>query len=255
VVIANLQMYAWPEMSGAYDRYWGLVRDRLRQAYVPAPDALSFFEDESSPWSRDDLLLGQTCGFPYRHELHNKVQLVGTPDYGVPGCSPGYYRSVFVARRPDGAADPADFASARFVCNHRGSQSGYVAPLVYASDHGFTFSQILESSSHRSSARMVAEGTADIACIDAVSWRFMERYDAFTGELAVIAETAASPGLPYITALSNDRELLFDAVAGAINELGSDDRQALGLCGIVYIPPEDYLAVRDPDDMDAKSDS
>ena len=72
-MIANLQMYAWPDMSAANDRYWGLVRDRLRQAGVPAPDALSFFEDESSPWLRDDLLLGQTCGYPYRHGLHGRV--------------------------------------------------------------------------------------------------------------------------------------------------------------------------------------
>jgi hypothetical protein len=248
-------MYAWPEMSDAYDRYWGLVRDQLRQADVSAPDTLSCFEDESSPWLRDDLLLGQTCGFPYRHGLHDKVQLVGTPDYGVPGCSPGCYRSVFVTRRTDSAADPADFADSRFVCNHRGSQSGYAAPLVFASDNGFTFSQCQESGSHRSSARMVAEGAADIACIDAVSWRLMERYDAFASELTVIAETTENPGLPYITALSNDRALLFDAVAGAIGELGPDDRQALGLCGIVYIPPEDYLAVRDPVDMNTRSDN
>lgn len=233
-------------MADAYNRYWGLVRNQLRQADVAAPDALSFFEDESSPWLRDDLLLGQACGMPYRHNLHDKVHLVGTPDYGVPDCSPGYYCSVFVTRRADSAADVSAFADSRFVCNHRGSQSGYAAPLVFAADNGFTFSQLRESGSHRTSASMVAGGAADITCIDAVSWRFMVHHDDFASELQVIAETTATPGLPYITASGHDRELLFDAVNTAIRELAEDDRQALGLRGIVYIPPEDYLAVRDP---------
>jgi len=239
-------MYAWPAMEGAYSRYWALVRDRLRQADVAAPDALSFYKDESSPWLRDDLVLGQTCGMPYRHHLHNRVQLVGTPDYGVPDCRPGYYRSVFVTRCTDSTADVSAFADSRFVCNHRGSQSGCAAPLVFAADNGFTFSQLYESGNHRSSARMVAGGAADITCIDAVSWQFMVRHDGFASDLQIIAETAATPGLPYITALSNDRQLLFDAVNTGIGELRKDDRHALGLRSIVYIPPEDYLAVRDP---------
>lgn len=233
-------------MADAYNRYWGLVRDQLRESGVAAPDALSLYKDESSPWLRDDLLLGQTCGMPYRHDLHDKVQLVGTPDYGVSDCPPGYYRSVFVTRRANSVTNVSKFADLRFVCNHRGSQSGCAAPLVFAADNGFTFSQLAESGSHRSSARMVAEGAADITCIDAVSWRFMVRHDDFAGELKVIAKTAATPGLPYITASANDRELLFDALKRAIRELKEDDRQSLGLRSIAYIPAEDYLAVRDP---------
>lgn len=239
-------MYAWPAMADACNRYWRLIRDQLRQEGVAAPDALSHYEDESSPWLRDDLLLGQACGMPYRHHLHDKVHLVGTPDYGVPDCPPGYYRSVFVTRRTDSAADVSAFADSRFVCNHRGSQSGCAAPLVFAADNGFTFSQLYESGSHRSSAEMIAEGAADITCIDAVSWRFMIRHDDFASELHIVAETAATPGLPYITASGNDPELLFGAVKTAIRELAEDDRQALGLRSILHVPREDYLAVRDP---------
>jgi ABC-type phosphate/phosphonate transport system substrate-binding protein len=64
------------------------------------------------------------------------VTYVGTPDYGVEGCPPGHYRSVFVVRADDRAPKPADFDGARFAYNEALSQSGWAAPQTHAAKLG-----------------------------------------------------------------------------------------------------------------------
>ena len=52
----------------------------------------------------------------------------------------------------------------------------------------------------------------------------------------------------YIAAAGVDRVPVFDAIAEAIAALGSDDRALLGIDGIVYIEPRQYMAVPNPPD-------
>ena len=79
-------MYDRPELRDAHDRLWATIRGNLGYG----PESLSSPTDMASFWQSDDLLFGQTCGMPYRTFLHDRVQLVGTPDYGIEGCPPGY---------------------------------------------------------------------------------------------------------------------------------------------------------------------
>ena len=64
--------------------------------------------------------------------------------------------------------------------------------------------------------------------------------------LRVLAQTDPTPGLPYISAAGADAPALFAAIDGAIRDLSPDDRDLLGLCGLVAIPAGDYLAVPVP---------
>jgi ABC-type phosphate/phosphonate transport system substrate-binding protein len=93
---------------------------------------------------------------------------------------------------------------------------------------------------------MVRDAKADIAAIDAVTWRLIERYDNWAEQLRVLASTPATPGLPYICASAVDARLVADAVADAIGSLTASDQQALGLHGLVRISAADYLAVPSP---------
>src|SRR6516164_7708048 len=48
-------------------------------------------------WRRNDLLLSQTCGFPYRMlGLAGAVRLIATPLFDAPGCEGPRYRSALV---------------------------------------------------------------------------------------------------------------------------------------------------------------
>ena len=111
---------------------------------------------------------------------------------------------------------------------------------------GFWFEDRSQSHGHRNSAQTIAEGRADIAALDAVSWRLIQRYDAFADRLRVLDSTGATPGLPYIAAAGADRAATFAALRDAIAQLTPEDADTLGLRGLVDIPKAAYLAVPSP---------
>lgn len=242
-MIASLQMYDWPELGAAYSEFWSLIRAELRQENLVVPMELTHCRDEADAWLREDLLLSQTCGMPYRLSLHNKVTLVGTPDYGVTGCPPGYYRSAFVARKSDPRTELTDFADSRFAYNNRYSQSGYAAAYFHAAQSNFWFSREQESGGHKESATMVAAGSADIAALDAISWRHVQAYETSADHLRVLEWTTPTPGLPYIASKQVNQQDLFSAIELAVNALSAEAKDKLGLRGLEYIPASVYLGL------------
>ncbi len=245
-MIASLMMYARPQLDEAHRRYWNLIRGNLSRAGIDGPEHLSQDAEEFSVWQHPELVLSQTCGMPYRTWLHDKVTLVGTPDYGLDGCPPGYYRSALVVRTDDPRSDLAAFRDSVFAYNQTFSQSGYAAPYWHLEPHGFWFENRVQTEGHLKSARAVAEGRADIAAVDAVSWRLMAEHEAFATSLRVLAWTDPTPGLPLITAKGNDPGVIFTAIERAIAQLDAEDRAALGIKGLVKIPAERYLDVPNP---------
>lgn len=246
-MIASLGMYDFGPAQGANDRLWALTRDALRAAGHDAPEALTRGEGAYWPaWEEPGLVLSQTCGYPYRARLHGHVTLVGTPDYGLPGCPPGHYRSVFVARRDDPRATLQDFADAPMAFNEDLSQSGWAGPAQHLLSLDLTPRPALRSGGHRLSVQAVAEGRADLAGVDALTWAMLQGQEPAAARLKVVAETVPTPALPYISAAGADGPALFAALQGAIAALAPEDRDALHLRGLVAIPAAAYLAVPTP---------
>ncbi len=241
-MIASLPMYDRAETAHANDRLW----QGIRAALGYGPTALTRHSDEAFAWLSPDLLLSQTCGYPYRTALHGKVKLVGTPDYGLHGCPPGYYCSAMVTRVDDPRKELQEFAEAPLAYNSANSQSGWAAPQNHAASLGFRFGNAHATGSHRASALAVAEGRADIAAIDALTWELLARYEGFAKDLHIVAHTAPTPTLPFITALKHDAKALHAAIAQAIAGLSPQDRDTLHLKGLVAIPAENYLCVPNP---------
>lgn len=251
-MIAALPMYDRAENRAATDRYWSLIRAGLTARGIDAPQSLRRGDAELMPqWTDPALLLSQTCGFPFRARLHGQVTLVGTPDFGMNGCPPGYYRSVLIARRDDPRATLAGFDHASLAYNDALSQSGWAAPQNHAAKLGLSFRAGLQTGSHAASLAAVAEGRADLAALDAVTFSLLAEHDPRAASVRVISETDPTPGLPYITAKGRDSAPIFDAIAEAIGGLDATERSALRLKGIVYIPAETYLAVPTPPAPDA----
>ena len=245
-MIASLMMYARPELEAAHKRYWTLIRTELDKRGIASPAALSNDTPEFEVWRAPDLVLSQTCGMPYRLFLKDDVALIGTPDFGVPGCPPGHYNSAIIVRADDTRSNLAAFQDARFIYNQDISQSGFAAIYAHVKPLGFWFANRSPSGGHRLSAQAVAEGRADIAAIDAVTWRLIERYDAFAQDLRVLEWTEPTPGLPYIAAEGVDTRAYFDAIKVAIAGLSDQDRDALGLRDLIAIPKEAYLNIPNP---------
>lgn len=238
---AMLGMYDMPALQPANDRFWASIRAHLGDGPVNLTRDRDFWEI----WRDPDLVFAQTCGMPYRTRLHGTVQLVGTPDYGLPGCPPGHYSSVFVARADD-PRELADLADGVFAYNDGFSQSGWAAPVTHLDDLGLVPKRLLKSGGHGLSARAIADKRADYAALDALTWQLLVEHTDLGDVLRPVATTVPTPALPYITAQRRDARAIFSAVSDAINGLSESDRSALHLHGLIYIPPERYLSVPNP---------
>jgi ABC-type phosphate/phosphonate transport system substrate-binding protein len=248
-MIASLGMYDFGPATAANNRLWALVRDGLRHRGLPAPDALTAGEDAFWPaWENPDLVLSQTCGYPFRARLHGRVALIGAGDHRLPGCSPGTYRSVFVVRISDPRQGLDAFTGADFAWNEDLSQSGWAAPITHLSALGIKVRPAIRTGGHRSSALAVAEGRADIASLDAVTWRLMQGTDPVAARLRIVAETEPTPALPFIAAAGADGPSTFSVLATAIGALSPGDQAALSLYGLVAPAAADYLAIASPPD-------
>jgi ABC-type phosphate/phosphonate transport system substrate-binding protein len=245
-MIASLPMYDRPETAETNDRFWAGIARGLRARGLAAPAALDRERDLWETWLSPDLVLSQTCGFPYRARLHRHVALVATPVLDLPHAPPGRYYSVLVARRGDGRRTLADFDGAALAYNDPLSQSGWAAPSAAAASEGIAFGRTVPTGAHRASARAVADGAADLAAIDALTWRMIRRWDDVAADLEEIGTTAPTPALPWITSPANDAAAIAEALAEALDGLGPADRDALGILGTIRISPAEYLAVPTP---------
>ncbi len=245
-MLASLPMYDWPQLRASHDALWAGVRAELDRRGIESPAHLTRDGVGLAFWTDPRLVFSQTCGLPFRTHLHDKVQLVGTPDFAVADCPPGYYCSCFVIRRDDSRVDLAEYEAAKFAFNDTASQSGYSAARHHALARGFWFRETRRTGGHLASAEAVARGDANIAAIDAVSWRMIERFEACAANLRILETTEPTPGLPYITGAALDPDAVFDAVRDAIDTLDATALADLTLRGIARIPKEEYLKVPTP---------
>ena len=239
-MIASLPMYARPANRAAHDALWTLIRNGLHDRGIEAPDQLDHDMDHMQGWENSDLVLGQICNLPYRAVFRDKVTAIGAADYGLDGCPPGYYRSVFVVRKESTAATPQDMAALRFAFNEPLSQSGFGAPQLWARVHGFQFQRAGKTGSHRASIAAIAEGHADIAAIDAHTWWIETAENPQTAQLEIIGHTDATPGMTFITRKGQNPKPYFDAISGAISALAADHAATLGLKAIIALPKSAY---------------
>lgn len=245
-MIASLPMYLRPETQPAHDALWALTRDALRDHGCVAPDALAHTAPVFATWTRPDLLLGQVCNLPYNVHFRSSTARIGTSDYALPDAAPGQYYSLLVVREDDPRTTPFAFSNATLAINERDSHSGWGAPWGYARDHGFAWARAIETGAHARSAAAIAAGHADIAAIDAISWRMIQRYDACAQRLRVIGRTKPSPGQTLITARAHDPAPIRAALAAALVALPQVYAHALMLRGLVALEDTAYDAVARP---------
>ena len=249
--VASLGMYDSDALRDANDRLWSGIAAHLRAAGVgDVPDRLDRARPLDAVWDDPDLLLAQTCGYPMTMRWRGRLRYVATPWYRVSGCEGASHRSRVVVRR-DAAADAIGaLRGCRIALNDRESNTGMnllralVAPLAV---HGRFFGSVVETGSHVASARLVADGDADGAAIDTVTFAHLERDEPETARrLRTLAWTDASPGLPLVTSLGTSRRVvgqLRAAVGQAVASMARHDAAVLLLGGIEIIDVRRYAVI------------
>ncbi|CUH18550.1 hypothetical protein JSE7799_00442 [Jannaschia seosinensis] len=231
-MIASLAWY--PAAAPAWEALWDGIRARLPDDLDGVPERLIWPQDFRAHWRDRNLLLSMTCALPMKLGLDRHVHVVGAPAWDVPDLPAlprGHYCSHIVTRadetRPLGVA-----ARGGLAVNAGDSQSGW-GTLVAAGLDG----PRLLTGSHAASMAAVAEGRADLAAIDVVTWAIAPHPD-----LRVRVTTPPTPATPFVTARADLVGVLRDAIAGAIRAQSREDRIASRLRGIEAMPDDAYRA-------------
>lgn len=198
-----------PRIQREYEALLAVLFDQLNvAAELLHPTELPAF------WRRPDLLLAQTCGYPYMTQLRGEVTLVATPCFDFPGCGGSDYSSAIVVRGDGDIRTLADARGRIAAANDVNSNSGMnllrhaVAPLRHHQDERF-FGGVKWSGSHAASLRMVRDGEADIAAIDCVTFGYIREEDpASLRRLEILQYSASAPGLPLIAGRAVPDELV-----------------------------------------------
>lgn len=250
--VASLAMYDHPAQRAANDRIWAELSRRLRARGIAAPAMLDRTRPVETIWRDPALLLAQACGYPLVSQPDLALRVVGVPVYAAPDCSDGAHVSYLVTRAGNPQDRLAEYRGGRAAINARHSNSGYnllratIAPLAV---DGRFFGAVIETGSHRASLAALAERRADLAAIDAVTYAAVQRFEpAVTARLRVLAKTAKSPALPFVTARATPLETVA-ALRIALAEIIADPsladaRDALFLADIRPGGIERYAAVR-----------
>jgi ABC-type phosphate/phosphonate transport system substrate-binding protein len=249
--IAVLPMYDFPWTAAANDALWTSISARLADAGVRAPTRLTRGGDLAALWRHPGLVFGQTCGYPYVTGLKDSVTLIATPEYSFAGCEGASHRSFTIRAARDPRRGLSEFRGAIAALNAHDSDTGmnlFRAVIASVAGGAPFFSSIVVTGSHEASVEAVAEGQADLASIDCVSFALLSRgRPELVERVAVTAESALSPGLPFIAAAGVPapttaaiRGALFAALADpALDEA----RATLGLKGARPARPADYDCV------------
>lgn len=200
---ASLGMYPFEQLRAAYDGLWQAVRAEAQ--WLPAK--LGWDRDLDESWLAPDMVIAQTCGWPLINKLADRVRVVGAFELLVPGAVGHRYRSVLVARAPCAVAD---LAGMRAAVNSSNSLSGWVSLVAAVHGPGGTWAGgVSWTGAHRASIAAVAEGRADVASIDAVSWvHFCRLVPELVAGLVEVGSGPLVPSLPLITAASTSDEQL-----------------------------------------------
>lgn len=197
-----------PRLQREYEAF---AASLLAQAEVQEPMTLLPSPELPSLWHREDLLLTQTCGYPYMKSLRDKVSLLATPCFDFDGCEGSDYSSVIVTRTGGQVHALADARGLIAAANDPHSNSGMNVlrhAVSLQANKGRFFGEVKWSGSHAASLRMVRDGEADIAAIDCVTYGYLneESPESLRGT-EVLQYTAQTPGLPLVTAHSVPEKL------------------------------------------------
>jgi len=221
-------MYDLPQLKAATDALWQAITERLRSSGVtPVPATLNRTDDYAQTWANPALLLGQACGYPLLKHLQDKAQIVATPIYEATGCEGADHASLFIVNAKAQHRSLSDLRHSICALNGYDSNTGMnllraaIAPMAQGTAF---FQSIVVTGAHYNSLKAVANGSADLAAIDSVSFAHFQHYEpTVTGCVKVIGQSAKTTTPPFITSSTTDAQTLA-ALRKALMDVGSDPK-------------------------------
>jgi len=248
-------MYVPSEAHKAAWQAWFsiLSKSYLSQHYVAIELG---FSEEDQVFTEDNSIITQTCGYPFIKRWAYTHEPIAVPVFDVPGCTSntGQYSSWFITRTSNRADFLQQFRNKRVALNSENSNSG-MNVLRYAisqltSTEPF-FSERLLTGGHYQSMRAVAEGHADLAAIDVVTYALIKELEpSLCRKLKIIGQSEITQGLPFICAkhLNINHNDLASAMNLAVEHMDPEARKLLHLIGFAPIAANDYAKTKELED-------
>ena len=247
---ATLAWYELPETAAIIDRLWsGLARHLEAAGVAPVPPSLSRPTEPHEALDRDDLILGQICGYVAGGVGRDRIVPVATLRHAAAGCEGTSYRALVAVRASSGVERFEQLAGARAVINDPLSHTGCNALRARVAELGGDrfFGSIAVSGAHVASVEQVRAGAADVAAIDCITWALLERYrPAALDGLAILERLPPAPSPPLITGPLGAAQLA--ALRQGLADFFGDpawaaEREALFWSGHEILDPEVYRAL------------
>ena len=225
---AALPWYSFPETRPILDSIWKDVASELRAAGVEhVPETLDHDTPHGALLKKPSLTLSQCCGPDLFEDDAINIIPFAAPVISAYRVAPGYYLSHIVTGN---AVEPS---RPRVVINSRTSHSGCTAVKLWLAARGIAEYTVYESGSHHNSVRELKAGRADIAAIDALSWRFLD-----TGGLEILDNSKPALAPPFIAGCKSD--ISTDLMRPMLDRAFKRHGEPLGITGLVPVGRNDY---------------
>ena len=197
------------------------------------------------------LLFGQTCGYPLMTKLKDTLTPFCVPCFDVPGSEGKFYSSQLIVNRDSDLSSLAECEGKIAAINTIDSQSGMnvlrheVAKL--GGGQGF-FGEVEFTGGHFNSLQAVAEGRADVASIDCVTYQLIaDALPDLVARVKHIGFTAKASGLPFVIPNSvwtpTVAARTVEALQQAYSQTSQSARDCLHLAGFEAVNFDDYAGI------------
>lgn len=242
-------MYPFDSVAWAWDELWAAVHERTPWT----PSTLTRSGDLHARWHDAHCIVTQVCGWPFAAVHGDDMSLVGAFSLDLPEAEPpAHYRAVVVGSAEvdiDGInIDGIDLDRTHAAVNATDSLSGWHSLRAATVGPGREWpGTVTVTSTHRNSVAALANGEADLACIDPWSLAFITAEEPhLVGGLHRLGLGPLVP-TPAITARTSVDEGLVRELRGAFGDAVADPAvagalAALHIAGFVQMDLSDYLA-------------
>jgi ABC-type phosphate/phosphonate transport system substrate-binding protein len=200
-----------------------------------------------------NVLLSQFCGYPLFKTFRDQGAVLATPSFAFDGCEGSDHRAFFMVRAKDPAERLEDLRGRVFGCNSRLSNTGMNLPrlaLAGIAERRPFFWKVVMTGGHLASLDHLRRETIDLCAIDCVTWGLFRKFrPAEAAHYRILAQTAPSPSLPYVTSTATDARTI-TVLRESLDALFSDPatariRETLGLTAVSVLNASAYDRLAD----------
>lgn len=226
MLIASFPMYNIPEIWDAQSAFWkGIATHLVREGIEDVPSELSLGQPLTKLLSDENMFLSQCCGYDVVRGYRDTLTTLATPVFDVSECSGCEYSSLIVVSEDCQYHDVLEMRGGSAVANGPESHSGMSAlrHLVAPKNiDGSFFGSVKYTGGHMQSLELIQKGRADVAAIDCVTHKLLERYrpDAIAGT-RILGRTFFAPAPPYVTHVSRGKDA-YQRIKNALFEAFDD---------------------------------